>query len=148
MPELIIQGIISAAVVVFIFSMMTVVALAIWGGRKNSTEIHKNVVYPPSILYHGTSLQAAIEIYKSGLWLIGKPRPRGLYLGEQFKTAKKYSGKNGGVVIVYVDPSRELTHFGNGVYIHEIPDAVPYQEYYKIEGLTPIGVLDSKGIQI
>ena len=100
----------------------------------------------PLTLNHGTSLKNALEILKSGLWLIGPTRA--LWMTSDIEIAKQHSGENGGIVIINVDPSLELTNQGGGIYTYNIPNAMPYQEYYKIDGLTPVGILSPAGEKI
>ena len=99
----------------------------------------------PQILYHGTKLERAIEIYESGLWMVGKSRPRAIWMGDNIGKARGYSGKNGGIIVIRVHPGLGLTERGSGVYIFMIPNARPYEEYYRVEGLTPVAVLNSEG---
>ena len=102
----------------------------------------------PGRLYHGTDLKSALDIFTTGLWLVGKAVPHGVWMTDQFKVASHYSGKNGGIVIVKVSPDIRLSNHSSNVYILKVPDAVPNQEYHRIEGLIPVGILDAKGDKI
>ena len=104
--------------------------------------------FQPATLYHGTSLQNAFEIYNSGMWLVGNSKPSAVWMVDNFAAAKSYSGANGGIVVVAVDPSVRLTHPRAGVFIYEIPYARRWEEYYQIPGLRPIGVLDFNGNRV
>lgn len=102
--------------------------------------------FQPTTLYHGTTtLQNAFEIYSSGMWLVGNSKPSAVWMVDNFAAAKSYSGRNGGIVVVAVDPSVRLTHPRAGVFIYEIPYARRWEEYYQITGLQPVGVLDVNG---
>jgi len=111
------------------------------------TFIHQPFLKPQQrTFYHGTSLENAIEIYSTGLWMVGSTGS--LWITDDVNIAKGYAGSNGGIVLVDVDQSLHLTKNGGGVYTYNIPDAKPFQEYYKIEGLVPVGVLDTNGKKI
>lgn len=100
----------------------------------------------PLRLNHGTTLKNALEILNSGLWLIGPTRA--LWMTTDIEIAKIYARENGGIVIINVDPSLKLTNQSGGIYTYNIPNAMPYQEYYKIDGLTPMGVISPAGEKI
>jgi hypothetical protein len=104
----------------------------------------------PTILYHGTTVNNALEIYKTKLWLIGKSKPAAVWMGNRIDIAKKYSGtgKNAGIVVVKVDKDLSLNERGKGVFILEIPGAKPNEEYHQVEGLTPIDVIKPSGKSI
>ena len=101
--------------------------------------------FQPTTLYHGTTLQNAFEIYYSGLWMVGGSFPPAVWMGDNIFIAQGYARVNGGIVVIKVDPWVRLTNKGGGVYIYEIPGAVPRSEYYKVQGLTPVGVLNTNG---
>ena len=101
----------------------------------------------PKKLYHGTEKEFAYEIYNTGLFLIGDSVPPAIYMTDDFDIAKEFSGKGGGIVVIEVAPEVQLTKYdevNDNTYIYEIPGAKPYEEYYQIPGLNPIGILDSK----
>jgi hypothetical protein len=106
--------------------------------------------YQPSVLYHGTSRENAFEIYNTGLWLIGNSTPPAVWMADNIELAKIYSGfsSDGAIVVIHVDLDLEIESRGGGVFIYQIPDAVPNQEYYNIEGLVPAGILDTNGNEI
>jgi len=97
---------------------------------------------------HGTTLKNAIDIYNTQIWFAGHSLPTGVYVTDTNKIAKQYSGEHGGIVLVDVDRGVKLTKRYEGVYVFEIPNAKPYQEYYRIEGFSPVGVLDAQGNRI
>ena len=101
--------------------------------------------FQPTTLYHGTSLQKAFEIYYSGLWMVGNSFPSAVWMGDNLSIAQGYAGGNGGIVVIKVDPWVKLTNRGGGVYIYQIPGATPRSEYYKVQGLTSVGVLNING---
>jgi hypothetical protein len=116
---------------------------------KPSTQTASNYVpFQPCRLFHGTSKENALEIYNTELWLIGDSVPASIWLTSKFDTAEIYAGNNGCVVVVQVHPEIKLTDQGNGVYIYEIPNTKPFQEYHDIKGLKPISVLDVKGNKV
>jgi len=102
----------------------------------------------PLTLYHGTTLENALEIYDSGLWLIGSALPYAVWMGDTIKIAKQYSGGDGAIVVVNVNPNLRLTHRGGGVYVYGVLDAAPNREYYKIAGLLPVALIDPHGNRI
>ena len=109
---------------------------------------HDTAKSQPSILYHGTTLENALEIYTTGLWMIGYAIPPAVWMGDKIEIASCHSGSNGGIVTVSIDPDLPLKNRGGGIYIYEIPDARPKQEYYRIQGLTPTGVVSPQGNRI
>jgi len=102
----------------------------------------------PSTLYHGTSLQSAFEIHNSGMWLVGNSQPPAVWMTDNFAVASSYIKGTGGIVVISVSPSIRLTNRGMGVFIYEIPYAQPWAEYYQIQGLKPVGVLDVNGNRV
>jgi len=116
-----------------------------YGRRSNSVVA---ALPQPLTLYHGTSHENALEIFNTGLWLIGTSLPRAAWFGNKIDIARQYSGDTGGIVVVNVDPDVKLKNRGGGVYIYEVPDAVPHQDYYEIKGLRPAGVLTPQGNRI
>jgi hypothetical protein len=98
--------------------------------------------------YHGTSLGNALDIYRTGLWLIGPASPRGVYIGDTVDIARQYAGSSGGIVVIDIDPGVQLTDRGGGIYVCEVPGVTPNHDYYRIEGLLPVGVLSPRGERI
>ena len=101
-----------------------------------------------STLYHGTSLQNALEIYNSGLWMVGNLFPPAVWMAADFAMARGYAKGTGGVVIISVAPWVRLTDLGSGVFTYEIPNGQPWVEYYHIRDLKPVGVLDVNGNRV
>ena len=101
--------------------------------------------FRPTTLYHGTSLQNAFEIYNSGMWMVGNSKPSAVWMSDNFAVASSYTKGAGGIVIISVTPWVRLTQPRAGVFIYEIPYAQPWAEYYQIQGLKPVGVLDANG---
>jgi hypothetical protein len=97
-------------------------------------------------LCHGTSIENAIAIHDTRLWLIGPTRK--LWMTDNIEIAKQYSKTNGGIVIINVDPSLKLSNRGGGIYTYDIPDALPFKEYYRFEGLKAIAVVSPQGNRI
>ena len=106
---------------------------------------HRFTSFQPTTLYHGTSLQSAFEIYKSGMWMVGNSKPSAVWMTDNFAVASSYIKGTGGIVIISVAPWLRLTQPTAGVFIYEIPYAQPWAEYYQIQGLKPVGVLDVNG---
>jgi hypothetical protein len=99
--------------------------------------------------YHGTKKPVALEIWKTGLWLGGKSEPRGVYFVRDLKIAKEYCGEDGAIVAVKLGPSVDLKMKYEGVYYFPLPDdEKPYEKYYQIPGIIPIGVISPEGEQI
>jgi len=120
----------------------------------------------PSRIYHGTpSLSSAEDIVLNNRWLHRKAFPNGIYMSEDFGTAAGFAGSSGAVVEVDVsipasmivemtempgDSSHtlergyRLIHSGN-VYIAPIPETSNLGEYFRIEGLNPVRLLDDRG---
>lgn len=98
---------------------------------------------------HGTTKKNAREIYRTGLWLVGKntPKsfPKGVYLTDDMEVAKNYSNSNGEIVLVKVKDGTKLTNQREGYYVFEIPDAIKGEEYYKIRNLKPVGIISPNG---
>lgn len=107
---------------------------------------------PPNRVFHGTSLKKGREIYKTKMWLISEIKPRAVYLTTDFEIARSYAKKKGAIVDISVGRRVKLKKFtryyDEGVYIYEIPDGNPYNEYYRINGLEPVGLLSYKGEKI
>jgi len=79
------------------------------------------------------------------MWLIGYSRPPAVWMADNFAVASGYIKGTGGIVIISVAPWIRLTNRGAGVFTYEIPNAQPWVEYYQIQGLRPVGVLDVNG---
>lgn len=99
-------------------------------------------------LFHGTSRQNALEIYKTGLWLIGKSKPPAVWMTSMIEIAKVYAEDNGYIVAVDVDRALRLKTIRDGVFIFEVPDVKVQDEYLEIEGLRPVGIIDVNGNKI
>jgi hypothetical protein len=86
-----------------------------------------------------------MEIFNTGLWLIGASVPPAAWFSSRIDIARQYCKNPGAIVVVSVDPDVKLTNRGGGIYIYEVPDAVPNQDYYEIKGLRPVSVLTPQG---
>ena len=119
--------------------------------------------YLPSTLYHGTpALKAALVILTHNRWSVKSHSPNGVYMTSDFKTAVGYAGMNGTVVEINVSipdslvidrkdltgDSRKALDMGfriirNGnVYIAPTPESTDANNYFRIEGLKPVRLLD------
>ena len=96
-------------------------------------------------LYHGSSLESVEEIFRTRLFLVGNSTPPAFWMADAPEKTMFYCGNDGGILVIDVLHGTPLTYDGDGVYIFEIPGAQPFQEYYEIDGLVPVGVLDSTG---
>ena len=107
------------AVYMFILTSALVIG-AIWKGIKTrqkkksvSKPIHKPKInaiakpqkktseIKPKRLFHGTSMENALEIYNTRYWLIGDRDPPGIYLTTKIEIAKTYAGKDGAIVVIF-----------------------------------------------
>ena len=65
-----------------------------------------------------------------------------------FALAKTYAGLNGAIVEIDVGWDLPLTRYGSNVFIYVISNAKPFEKYYRIEGMKPVGVLTRDGRRI
>jgi len=115
--------------------------------KPKNTKLINRPNHQPQIALHGTTKEAALDIYNTGLVLVDKPVVPGFFVSDDFEYAKQYAKQDGYVVVFKVDPAVKLVHKPDvefSVYYISIPDAKkkPLQIYYDIRGLTPIGMLD------
>lgn len=112
----------------------------------------ENILTSPKRVLHGTSLNNAREILKTKMWLISEVNPRGVFVTTDFEIARSYAEKKGAIVDIKVKSGTKLIKFtkyhDEGVYLFEIPDGKPFEEYYKIRGLEPVGLLNYSGERI
>jgi hypothetical protein len=134
-------SIIILAVFLLLLMLALTATVGLGGGSFNQTVTN----HQPTNLYHGTTFENAIEIYVTGLWLIGSSLPPAVWMTDDFEIAKEYSGQHGAIVQVHVDRGVRLTKPGGRIYIFKVPGAVAHGEYYRIEGITPIAVLNPQG---
>jgi hypothetical protein len=99
----------------------------------------------PTRLYHGGPLHAVTDIYRNNRWLVGVSRA--VWMTADFNVAKGYANKGGAIVELYVAPGVSLTKNWEGVYTAPVPHATPGR-YYRIDGITPMRVLDTQGMQL
>lgn len=120
--------------------------------KKKKTISNHNKAVPdsisPTLYFHGTTMDNALEIYNTGLWLVGDSEPKGIYLTDSMEVAKYYSEKSGAIVVVNVSPGIKLTQKRKRYFVYEIPDALIKREYYIIKALKPIGILSPDGKKI
>jgi hypothetical protein len=101
----------------------------------------------PTKLYHGTTYQNAFEIFRTGLWLVGTAQSA-VWMTDNFSTACNYAGTEGAIVVLSIASSVNLMNVCDGVYTYEIPYVRPQNEYYQIQGVTPVGILNYYGNKI
>lgn len=101
-------------------------------------------------LFHGTSMDAAVRIFSTGLWRVGYSRPPSIWLTSDFTYAASMAkGRDNaaGILVIRHDPNIYLVN-DDPTYRYEIEGAVPDEEFYDIKGLTPICILDIEGRRI
>lgn len=120
----------------------------------------------PYKLYHGTpTLNAAIDIITQNRWLLKNGNREGLFMADDFKTAVVYARFKGAVVEIKVtippaliiklldmrgdndwalDMGYRLIRNRN-IYIAPTPKSMNNNKYFRVEGLRPVGLLDTKG---
>ena len=90
-------------------------------------------------------MKHALEIFESGLWLVGGSVPSGVYMSDRIEIGLDYAGRtgdgNGGIVLVQVEDASELDDMGEHYFVFQVPH-VMMDEYLKIDGIEPVGVLD------
>jgi hypothetical protein len=97
--------------------------------------------------YHGTSMDAAVDILDNKVWMVGDSKPPGIWLTLDFSYAANMQ-EDGVIVVVRcdLDPMTHLNGVKDGEYFRfDIEGAVPYAEYYEVDDLTPIHILNLKG---
>lgn len=120
----------------------------------------------PSKLFHGTpNLRSAIDIVRHNRWRLRSHSPNGIYMSENFRTAAGYAGGSGAVVEinVFISPSmivdidsmqgtsKQIVAMGyrlirdGDIYIAPTPESKGHGKYFRVEGLIPVRLLDSKG---
>ncbi len=98
----------------------------------------------PPVLYHGTTIIIAKEIYKSNLWMVGGSAPAGVWLTSDRDIARDFTFEKGAIVVV-----KPLSHenfitwpMNPKVFVYTIPISNPYNEYFEIPSLMILGVID------
>ena len=100
--------------------------------------------------YHGTSIEAAEEIWQTGLWL-STISPAELWMTDDFDTAKYYAEDRGDgigyILVLDVDPSLNLINFRGDIYYIELDDdsSQGKENYYQVDGVYVIQMLDLDG---
>jgi len=118
----------------------------------------------PSRLFHGTpNLEWAADIVRYNRWRINRHSPHGVYMAEDFQTAKGYAGASGYIVEINVripsslvidinqipKSSDQVINQGyrlirnKNIYIAPIPEIQSNGEYFRVEGIVPVRVLDN-----
>lgn len=101
-------------------------------------------------LYHGTSMDAAVRIFSTQLWMVGTSHPPGIWMSPDLDVARYYAeqGELGAIIVVKVHPSTQLVDKGGKILHFPIDGAIPNEEFYRVDALTPIRVLDVEGRHI
>jgi len=73
--------------------------------------------------FHGTSRQAALEIKKSKIWVIGKSKPSSVWMSKDFKYASSYAKPNGYVLRIKISSNTNITKRNDKISIFLIPNA-------------------------
>jgi hypothetical protein len=102
-------------------------------------------LHPPR-LYHGSSLQAVVNIFRTRRFLVGDATPRAFWMADTPQKTLVYCKNDGGILVIDVLSGAPLTNRGGGVYIFEIRGAQPYKKYYQIPSLVPVAILDPSAI--
>lgn len=100
----------------------------------------------PDEYYHGTTEEAAQDIIAYNRWMIGESNPPAIWLTRDYSYAATQARKqstDGKIVVVHCDPRLNLNDVGGSILHFSIPDAVPYQEYYQVPGITPVRLIES-----
>jgi len=114
------------------------------GGGSGFYKLKKNEYF------HGTSDEAAEDIWKSGLWL-STVSPAQLWMTTNSQTALSYSAartnrKGGCVLVLKVHPSVRLISAPSNTYYIQLDDSSGQQaNYYEVEGVEVIKLLDIYG---
>jgi hypothetical protein len=88
-------------------------------------------------------MKIAKIIFKNNVWAVSNLRA--VYMADNFDLAKSYAKKKGGIVVLKKSPHvnlKKVKHL-DGAYYFPIDDAKPGKEFFHINGLTPIAILDS-----
>lgn len=94
-------------------------------------------------LFHGTKNENNAEnIMRTHKWVVNVTTNKGVYLTPSFKTAKEYAQGKGYIVVVHVKPTKKIVHLKSDYYYAPVPQN--FREG-RIEGLTPIAVINKKG---
>jgi hypothetical protein len=100
--------------------------------------------------HHGTSIEAAEDVWQSGLWL-SKISPAELWITDDLDIAKYYAKDRGSgigyILVLDVDPSLDIIKLRDNVYYIELEhDSSQGQDnYYQVDGVYIIQMLDLNG---
>lgn len=110
--------------------------------------VTKNASKTARRYYHGTTREAAMDIFHSGLWMVGESIPKGIYVADNFSIAKSFSSGDRAIVEIIIAHNIPLQKRFEGAFFFEIPGAEPFKDYYRIDGFTPVSVRDADGNKI
>jgi hypothetical protein len=68
--------------------------------KKIDQRIDPDVAYE-GCFFHGTGFRKALKIAATNYWLISEDH-KGIWMGKTFKTARKFSGKDGAIIVLQV----------------------------------------------
>lgn len=112
--------------------------------KKPSQQLFKK---QPNMFFHGTTFKSGVQIYSSQLWLASDDL-KGIWVGDTFDVARKFSAKDGVILVIEVLPPLKAVHpahKSDGYHVIKIKKAKPGKEYYKIPNLRIVGMLDYNG---
>ena len=106
----------------------------------------------PRYFYHGTSIDSAWKIWYSGLWL-SSVSPAGVWMSDDFNVALSYAqdrgdGSDGYILHLAVDSSLELVKDKDHYYHVELDGAPGGENYYHLEGVEVIKMVDMDNNEI
>ena len=118
----------------------------------------------PDILYHGTpTLTAAKDIYLNNRWRVSSSSmEHGIFMTEEFKVAARYAKSSGFIVVLKVTlPSSSIVDMSSrgfdndqalamgyrlmkmkNIYVALLPKKAIHSQYFRVSGITPVGILD------
>lgn len=103
----------------------------------------------PGHWFHGTnSHENAVDIMTTQTWWVQADHgnPAGIYVGKEFKLAQSYSGNQGAIIVVYINPGIVVEQLGTTDHYY-----VPVPEkhaYFAVEGVVPVACLDVEGNRV
>ncbi len=104
------------------------------------------VPYGWLLRYHGTpKLKNALDMLRNQRFKINlSTRPNGIYLSPDFDYAKSYAGSQGGVVVIWADPTIDFdAHDWQRQYVPI--NGAQDGKFYQVNGLIVTNILDDEG---
>ena len=105
-------------------------------------------VTQPTILWHGTSKQAAEDIFYNQRVIKGQKEA--FWMAEKMEDAKSYANgrdpQNGRIIKIWVDPSVEMSH--HYLYWNIPMNGLNSRKAYRFKGVRPLAMFDLNGNKI